>query len=164
MKIILQTINIYSQPSFNLFSGYGKTVFENSANQEEYLPAGVQLMFGVPVVNFGIEANYNVTPINYNVENIQNKRNLKKIRFNQFFIGSVIKINLAVGTFIPFIRVGAGLYTGNARVTWYEEAKRAAFDDGIILKDYEASLKNKLGVNLGGGFNLELWQYSGFFF
>jgi len=158
------SINIISQPSFNLFSGYGKTVFENVANQAEYLHAGVQLMFGVPVVNFGIEANYSVTPITYAAENIQGKQNLKKIKYNQFFIGSVIKINLAAGNIIPYIRMGAGLYTGKARVTWYEEVKSTALDDGIILTDYEVSLKNKLGVNLGGGFNLELWRYSGFFF
>jgi hypothetical protein len=158
-------INTFSQPSFNLFSGYGKTVFENVANQAEYLPAGVQLMFGVPVLNFGIEAYYSVTPIMYNVQDIQSKKNLKRIKFKQLFIGSVIKINLATGNFIPFIRVGVGLNSGEERVTWSEEAKRtAAFENGIILKNYNTSLKNKLGINLGGGFNLELWQYSGFFF
>ncbi|MFZ0456180.1 MAG: hypothetical protein WCE54_08675 [Ignavibacteriaceae bacterium] len=157
------SINILSQPSFNLFSGYGKTVFDNAVNQAEYLPAGVQLMFGVPVFNFGIEANYNLTPIIYEVLDIQSKKKLKQIKFNQFFIGSVIKINLAAGNFIPYLRIGAGLYTGKERVTWYEESKRTAYDNGIILKDYKASLKNRLGVNLGGGFNIEIWRYSGFF-
>ena len=155
--------NIFPQPSFNIFSGYGKTVFENVASQEEYLPAGFQLMFGVPVLNFGVEANYSVTPITYNVRNTHTKKDLKQIKFNQFFIGSVIKINLAAGNFIPFFRIGGGLYTGKERVTWYEEPKRTAFENGIILKDYSASFKNRLGVNLGGGFNMELWRYSGFF-
>ena len=158
------SINILSQPSFNLLSGYGKTVFENTANQSEYLPAGIQLMFGVPVFNFGIEANYSITPIIYDVRDIESKKNLKQIKFNQLFIGPVIKINLAWGNIIPYLRIGAGLYTGKERVTWYKEAKRTASADGIILKDYKASFKNRMGANLGGGFNFELWRYSGFFF
>ncbi len=158
------SINIFSQPSFNLFSGFGKTVFENVENQAEYFPAGIQLMFGVPVFNFGIEANYSLTPIVYDVQDIQSKKNLKRIKFHQFFIGSVIKINLTTGNVIPFLRVGVGLHTGKERVTWSEVAKRTATKNGIILINYKTSLKNKLGFNLGGGFNLKLWQYSGFFF
>lgn len=152
-----------SQPSFNLLSGYGKTVFESAAVQAEYLPAGVQLMYGLPVFNFGVEASYSITPIIYDVSDTHSKENLKQIKINQFFIGSVIKINLAAGNIIPYIRVGAGLYTGKERVTWFIEAKKTALNNGMILKDYEAPLKNRPGYNLGGGFNFKLWRYSGFF-
>ena len=158
------SINIYSQPSFNLFSGYGKTVFENVTNQTEYLPVGAQLMFGVPIFNFGVEASYNITPIIYDVRDIYNVKNVKRIKFSQFFIGSVVKINLTGGDFIPYIRIGSGLYTGEEKVNWSEEEKKAAMAAEIILQDYKISLKNKLGFNLGGGFNLELWRYSGLFF
>ena len=157
-------ITTYSQPSFNLFSGYGKTVFENVTNQADYLPIGAQLMFGVPLLNFGIESSYTLTPIIYNVQDIYTKKELKQLKFNQLFIGSVIKINLARGNFIPYLRMGAGLYTGKGEVEWSEYEKRIAGENEIILQDYKFSLKNKMGFNLGGGFNLNISQFNDLFF
>lgn len=156
-------INTYSQPSFSLFSGYGKTAFENVAKQSEYLPIDAQLMFGVPILNFGIEASYNITPINYDFQEFYSRRYFKQIKLSQFFIGSVIKINLTCGNFVPYARIGTGLYTGNEKVILAEGEKITAMENGLILKDYKISLKNKLGFNLGGGVNLNLGRYNGLF-
>lgn len=160
----LYLVSIYPQPSFNLFSGYGKTAFKNVANQKEYLSVGAQLMFGVPIFNFGIEASYNLTPIIYDFQNIYIKKNMKQIELNQFFIGSVIKINLTGGGLIPYLRLGTGLYTGKEKVVWIDEEKRTAMVNGMIPEDYNISLENKLGFNFGGGFNLMLSRYNGLFF
>ncbi len=155
-------ITTYSQPSFNFFSGYGKIIFENVNDRADYMPIGAQLMFGIPLLNFGIEASYTVTPIICNVQDIYMKE-LKQLKFNQFFIGSVIKINLARGNFIPYIRMGSGLYTGKGEAEWLENEKRIDGENGIILQDYKFSLKNKMGFNLGGGFNLNISQFNDLF-
>lgn len=121
-------------------------------------------MFGVPILNFGIEASYSLTPIIYNAQDLYSQNYSKQIEYTQFYIGSVIKVNLTGGSFIPYLRVGTGLYTGSEKVTWGKEAKKIANDSEKILQDYKSSLKNKIGMNLGGGFSLALWRYSGLFF
>lgn len=162
--LLFHAVDICSQPSFNLFSGYGKTAFKNVNNQKEYLPVGAQLMFGVPIFNFGIEASYNITPIIYDIQDIYIKKNLKEIKLNQLFVGSIVKIKLTKGGLIPYLRAGTGLYTGKELVVLTEEEKRKAKENGIILEDYKISLKNKLGFNFGGGLNLVLDRYNGLFF
>jgi hypothetical protein len=157
-------ITTYSQPSFNFFLGYGKTLFENVTEQTDYIPAGAQLMFGVPLFNFGIEASYTMTPIIYDIRDTYTKKELKQLKFNQFFIGQVIKINLTKGNFIPYMRMGTGLYTGKGEALWPKNENRAAVENGIIQQDYKFSLKNKMGFNLGGGFNLNISRFNDLFF
>ncbi len=162
--LILLSSKANAQPSLNIFSGYGKSSFENMISQTEYLPIGAQLMFGVPVFNLGIEASYAAIPFTFNILDRQTQRHIKEIQFNQLYIGSIIKINLAVGSFIPYGRFGCGLYTGKEAVSWNEEEKKAAEVNGIQLLNYKIPLKNSLGFNLGTGFELMFGRYNGLFF
>ena len=157
-------IKIYAQPSLNLFTGYGMSSFKNVAHQANYLPVGAQLMFGIPVFNFGIEANYAAIPFIFNVFEGEAGKNVKEIKFQQLFVGSVVKINLTEGNFIPFCRLGGGLYSGKEIIKWTEEEKKRAAEQGINLQDYKVPLKNTIGFNAGGGFDLILSRYSGLFF
>jgi len=160
----LTTENIFAQPSLNIFTGYGMSSYENVISQADYLPVGAQLMFGVPIFNFGIEANYAAIPFIFNVKEDQTAKKLKEIKFNQLFIGSVVKINFAEGNFIPFGRIGGGLYTGKEIVKWTEDEKKTAIENGTTLQDYKVPLRNTVGFNIGGGFDFVIDKYSGFFF
>jgi opacity protein-like surface antigen len=185
MKKVVYTIVIFflilltaeAQVSLSLYSGVGrssfdKNIFGNSLasaadfSQAEYIPLGARLTFNLPVLfTFGAEVNYAVAPFTFDVSADVNGQNMKvaELKVHQLLAGVFIKARLLPGPIVPYAKVGAGLISGNVDLNWTDQIKQLASQAGIALQDSSISIKNAVGVNIGGGVEINLSESGGLF-
>ena len=64
----------------------------------------------------------------------------------------------------PYLRGGAGMYTGNAEMEFTSEAKELFQSYGLELEDEEVDMKSAFGFNIGGGLDFEINHKNSLFF
>lgn len=148
------TNRAYAQP-FNIgfFTGYGMSSFENQDKAAGYLPVGLQAYYSLDKMkwgslNFGLEFNYAVAPFSFEFSNQQGKLWDQKV--NQMVIAALVKVKFLKGTFRPYARVGAGLYTGNVKNEFTDLARQLAQQQNVQLNE-EVKLDSGFGFNIGAG-------------
>jgi len=141
--IVICVLPVYSQTSFNIFAGYGQSDFEDIEEQAGYIPAGVQLLFG-DQIQFGGEFNYAVVPFEFEFQ--EGGQDIGEIKVNQMVIGGLVRFNFGAGDVIPYLRGGAGLYSGDQEISFSDENLQG-FEGG----SFTVEMEDEFGFNVGGG-------------
>jgi opacity protein-like surface antigen len=145
-----------------IFGGYGQSFFsseigdENSKTEEaKYVPVGVQVLFGIDNFSVGGEVNYAAVPFTFTMSS--DGTDLADLTITQLYYGGVIKFRLGTHAGLnPYIRAGAGMYTGKFKVNWTDDVTRL-----LGYEDSETDYKSAFGYNLGAGFELAVSPTSG---
>jgi len=143
------------------FVGYGASAFGDKffgeeaedENQAKYVPVGAHILFGTGG-NFeiGAEINYAAVPFTFDAGEYGD------LEVEQLYYGALAKFKIGSGGGIwPYVRGGAGLYTGSVNVKYSEEAKAIGAEDESI------DLKSAFGFNVGGGAELDFSSNNGLF-
>ena len=152
---MLLTGSLFSQ-SIGVFGGYGSSAygddFADDFDQAKYIPVGAFVLFGSgSSFEIGGEINYAVTPFTFESE-------FGDLKLNQLYYGALAKFKFGSGRgILPYVRGGAGLYTGTMEFDFSDEA------NAYGLEDAEFDLKNAFGFNVGGGIEIGMRQNDGFF-
>ncbi len=162
--MIFFTISLFAQDqgSVIIFGGYGQSFFsseigdENSETDEaKYVPVGVQVLFGVGNFSVGGEVNYAAVPFTFTANS--DGVDLADFTITQLYYGGVIKFRLGTHAGLnPYIRAGAGMYTGKFKVDWSDDVTRL-----LGYEDSETDYKSAFGYNIGAGFELAVSPTSG---
>ena len=81
-------------------------------------------------------------------------------QISQLYFGGLAKLRIGSGAGIhPYARAGAGLYTGDAKKEYSDEAK--LIDPS--LEDEKEDFKSAFGFNLGGGIEIDVSTNTGIF-
>ena len=148
-----------NKAQFNLgaFFGYGMSAFENFTDNAGYIPMGLQayysfdkLSFGS--LNFGVEFNYSVVPFTFEA----------KAKIKQMIIAALIKVKFLKASINPFVRLGAGLYTGGSTLEWTDIGRQAAQQQGINPVE-EIKFDSAFGFNVGAGADYKFGKMYGVF-
>jgi opacity protein-like surface antigen len=151
----------YSQ-SIGAFVGYGSSAFGDDffgedveSSQANYIPLGAQLLFGNNgAFEFGGEINYAIIPFTFETDG------WGETKLNQLYFGALAKFKIGSGYgpgLVPYLRAGAGLYTGSADVDFTDE-----WND-LGLEDLEMDMKSAFGFNIGAGAEMNLNRGGGLF-
>ncbi len=162
--MLFLTISLFGQDhgSIIIFGGYGQSFFsseigdENSKTDEaKYIPVGVQVLFGIDNFSVGGEVNYAAVPFTFTVNS--DGVDLADFTITQLYYGGVIKFRFGTHAGInPYIRAGAGMYTGKFKADWSDDVTRL-----LGYEDSETNYKSAFGYNLGAGFELAVSPTSG---
>ncbi len=164
IALLLFTVKGFSQDqgSVILFAGYGQSFFsseigdENSDTEEaKYVPVGVQILFGVGNFSVGGEINYAEVPFTFTMS--EGGTDLADYTISQLYYGGVVKFRLGTHAGLnPYIRAGAGIYTGTFKVDWSDDVTTI-----LGYEDSETDYKSAFGYNLGAGIELAVSPTSG---
>ena len=185
MKKVLFTILVFSimfssvsaQVALSIYSGVGRSSFDKNIlsnsiadlaefSQAEYIPVGAQLTFNLPfLLTFGADVNYAAVPFTFDVSTNEFGQNMKvsELKVHQFMAGVFVKARLLTGPIVPYAKVGAGLISGNIDINWTDQFKKLASQYGFMLQDSTINIKSAVGVNLGGGVEINFGQSGGLF-
>ncbi|MBU0473573.1 MAG: porin family protein [Bacteroidetes bacterium] len=153
LLLLLASGTAYSQ-SIGAFAGYGSSAFGDDVDEESnYIPVGAQLLFGSGGnFEFGVEVNYAVVPF------IFSKGDIGDMKINQLYYGALAKFKFGTGRGIwPYLRAGAGMYTGTIEYDFTDEINEFGFDD--VKMDF----KNAFGFNVGAGAEMNISGNNGLF-
>jgi opacity protein-like surface antigen len=159
--------NVFSQ-SIGAFVGYGTSAFSDLENTDQagYVPVGAHILFGTGG-NFeiGAEINYAAVPFTFDVQDPRYDFSLGETKIGQLYYGALAKFKIGSGGgILPYIRGGAGLYTGSIKMEYSEEFKKMYEESlGITLEDQETDLKSAFGFNVGGGAEIDFSSNNGIF-
>ena len=144
-----------------VFSGYGRSAFENHIvfsekkyrEQTAQIPGGVQLIYKKKGSSriIGAEVGYTVYPFSYDIiEKTTREKKLER-EFTQISIGGILglaprKLQIR-GKFVPFLRVGAGRYWEEEKISYMDDFD--SISGGNII---QTESPKKIGLNLGAGF------------
>lgn len=147
LTIIILSGNNYSQ-SVGVFLGYGASAFGDDfakdIEQANYIPLGANILFKIGAFQVGGEINYAIAPFTF--EGLYGD-----VAISQLYFGALAKYKIGSGRRItPYLRLGAGLYTGSEDFTFLEGKNEFGLDD------YKIDFKNAFGFNLGAGGELKL--------
>lgn len=139
----------------SLFSGYGLSNFKGedlygpgvSISQSGYVPLGAQFLVAAGVFHFGAEINYAVMPFTFESKSSGGQVAWED-KLQQLQFGAVVRFNLMKSPTKPYIRAGAGAYTGDAKREYSQEFKDLI---GQELKDETLKLDTNFGFNFGAG-------------
>lgn len=162
---ILFALMIFSGSAFSqsigIFIGYGSSAFGDDffgeeakdENQAKYIPVGGHILFGTGG-NFeiGAEVNYALVPFTFSAGD------LGDLEVEQLYYGALAKFKIGSGGGIwPYVRGGAGLYTGSSTFKVSDEMKNYG------AEDYTFDMKSAFGFNVGGGAELDFSSNNGLF-
>lgn len=152
LLLFLASGTAYSQ-SIGAFGGYGSSAFGDDVDEESnYIPVGVQLLFGSSNFEFGVEVNYAVVPFTFSMGDMGD------MKINQLNYGALAKFKFGTSRGIwPYLRAGAGMYTGSLKFDFTDEIN----DFGI--EDVENDFKSAFGFNLGAGVEMNINRGGGLF-
>lgn len=87
------------------------------------------------------------------------------IEVEQLYFGAMAKFKIGSGGGIwPYVRGGAGLYTGSLNFNYTDEMKEAfMLANGFELEDESFDFKSAFGVNVGAGAELDFSHNNGVF-
>lgn len=145
--LFVLTGSLYSQ-SIGIFLGYGSSVFgddfADNIEQSNYIPVGAFVMFGTgSSFEIGAEINFAVTPFTFESQ-------FGDLKLNQLYYGALAKFKFGHGGILPYVRGGAGLYTGTMEMDYSDEFN----SNGV--EDLEFDMKKAFGFNIGGGVDIKL--------
>ncbi len=158
--LMLLSGSAFSQ-SIGAFLGYGASAFNDDffgeeaqdENQAKYVPVGAYILFGSGG-NFeiGAEVNYAVVPFTFSTGDWGD------MEVEQFYYGALAKFKIGSGGgILPYVRGGAGIYTGAVNLKFSDAMKEIGAEDKSI------NLKNTFGFNVGGGAQLDFSNNNGLF-
>ena len=157
LLFIIQPIN--GQGIVGLYTGLSNSSFEKQIKSSGSFLFGLQAMYSLKTpsiidLKFGLEFNYLVPPFSFDIEGSSGKlvtRNQK-----QLFVGALVKV-LIVNSFVlsPYLRLGAGLYSGGHTLEFADAIKQEAQQQQIPLPD-ELDISSSFGFSLGFGFEYKL--------
>ncbi|MDA3862178.1 MAG: outer membrane beta-barrel protein [Melioribacteraceae bacterium] len=159
LSLFLLSGTAFSQ-SIGVFVGYGSSAFgddffgeDSEVEQAKYLPLGAQLLFGSGgAFEFGAEVNYALVPFTFETEGFGDTK------INQLYYGALAKFKIGSGAgLVPYVRGGAGLYTGTVEIDFNEEW------EAFGLEDTDLDLKSAFGFNVGAGAEMNLSNSGGLF-
>lgn len=142
-----------------IFSGFGLSNFDGEEmygvksgfSQSSYIPLGGQFFVQAGQFHIGAEVNYAAAPFTFETES-RSGRVLWEDEMEQLQFGALVRFNFTQTLAKPYLRAGAGLYTGNFNRTYNDQYKKdfkAEF--GEDLKDFEVKLDSNFGFNFGAG-------------
>jgi opacity protein-like surface antigen len=162
--MLILTNGIFAQDhgSVVIFGGYGQSFFSseigddnNHPEEAKYVPVGVQFLFGIDNFSVGAEVNYAAVPFTFTMSS--DGTDLADFTITQLYYGGVIKFRLGTHAGLnPYLRAGAGMYTGKFKVDWTDDVTRL-----LGLEDSETNYKSAFGFNLGAGIEFAVSQTSG---
>lgn len=145
-----------------LFTGLGLSNFNSediygpgfNFTQSSYVPLGTQFLVIAGSFQIGGEVNYAVMPFTF-----ENKTSGGQVawedQIQQLEFGAVGRFNLIKGPAMPFIRAGAGFYTGDAKRKYSKEFKdEYLMLTGENLQDDSVKLDTNFGFNFGAGVSI----------
>jgi opacity protein-like surface antigen len=170
-------LSINAQVAFSIYSGVGRSSFDKNIlnnsitdladfSQAEYIPVGAQLTFSLPfLLTFGADVNYAAVPFTFDVSAQVLGQNMKisELKVHQLMAGVFVKARFLPGPIVPYAKVGAGLISGNIDINWTDQFKQLASQYGYFVQDSTINIKNAVGVNLGGGVEINFGQSGGLF-
>lgn len=145
-----------------LFTGLGLSNFNSediygpgfNLTQSSYVPVGAQFLFIAGSFNIGGEVNYAAMPFTFESKSGSGQVAWED-QINQLQFGAVGRFNLVKGPAMPFIRAGAGFYTGDAKRKYSKEFKdEFQMATGETLQDDSAKLDTNFGFNFGAGVSI----------
>jgi opacity protein-like surface antigen len=159
--ILLAASASEAQTALSIYTGLGRSSYDQNFfgqgvdfSQSNYVPLGVQLTFGLPLISLGVEASYAVSPFSFdvNVNNSGTTANLQtgKYSIHQWMYGILGKVRLMSGPIVPYGRVGIDIYSGNADVDYQGRTLTVDF-------------KSTVGFNLGAGVDINFTKSGGLF-
>jgi opacity protein-like surface antigen len=122
--------------SIGLFAGYLNSAFEDQTDAAGGFELGATFVLdALPVIEAGAEYSTTVSPFEFESEFLGQKVTSK---FSNSMFGVYGKFNISVPAFTPYIRAGAGYYSGSVEVEVGGQSGTTDF-------------KNTLGFNVGAG-------------
>jgi len=151
----------FGQVKIGFYTGFGLSSFEwEGATSAETLPVGLQVYYSLESIefvslNFGLDFNYSAIPFSYTVSNAADQELLTREQ-NQLHIGALFKLKFAKEFILnPYIRLGAGLYSGGHSLIFVDALVQQAQQQQIPLPA-ELEISDNIGFNFGGGLDLKL--------
>lgn len=141
------------------FSGFGLSNFDGEEmygvksgfSQSSYIPLGGQFFVQAGQFHIGAEVNYAVAPFTFETEN-SSGRALWEDELEQLQFGALARFNFTQTPAKPYLRAGAGVYTGNFTRKFSDQYKKDFKNEfGVDLKDEKVNLDTNFGFNLGAG-------------
>ncbi len=173
LMLLVFTFGSINGQSFKLglFSGYGSSAFENFDDNAGTIPAGVQALLSLDKLKFGsidlgAEFSYSVVPFTFELQQQSQQQVIKLAdwKIKQMIIAALVKVKfLKKSTVHPFIRVGAGLYSGGSDVEYTAEAKQLAQQQNVTLNDEEINFESAFGFNAGAGTDIQIGKTAAIF-
>jgi len=161
----------YAQ-TIGVFGGYGSSQFSEDDfwegfEQSSFVPVGANLMFntssGLSPIQIGGEINYGVVPFTFEMSD--GDMHVADLKLNQLYFGAIVKFTIMTGNkAAPYLRGGAGMYTGNAEMEYTSEAKELFESYGITVEDEDIDVSSAFGFNIGAGLNFEINNKNALFF
>ena len=159
--LFLAVQSAFGQVKLGFYTGLGISSFEWEGNTSaETLPVGLQAYYtleGSEIVNFnfGIDFNYSAIPFSYTVSNSANQELLTREQ-SQLHFGALIKVKF-LNQFIlsPYLRLGAGIYSGPHSLEFVDALVQEAEQMQIALPE-ELDVSSAFGFNFGGGLDINL--------
>ncbi|MBL1215761.1 MAG: outer membrane beta-barrel protein [Ignavibacteriae bacterium] len=152
-----------------LFSGYGSSSFENFDDNAGTIPAGVQALLSLDKMKFGsidlgAEFGYSVVPFTFEVQEQVNQQIFKyDWKIKQMIIAALVKVKfLKKSSVHPFIRLGAGLYSGGSTYEFPDDVKQFAQQNNITLNE-ELDIESAFGFNAGAGTDIQISKTAAIF-
>lgn len=142
-----------------IFSGLGLSNFDGEEmygvkkgfSQSSYIPLGGQFFVQAGPFHIGAEVNYAVMPFAFETANGSGNV-LWEDELEQLQFGALVRFNLIQTPAKPYLRAGAGAYTGNFTRKFSDQYKKEFKDEfGADLKDVKVNLDTNFGFNLGAG-------------
>ena len=154
-----------------LFTGYGSSAFENFDDNAGTIPAGLQALLSLDKLKFGsidlgAEFSYSVVPFTFELQQQAQQQVIKVAdwKIKQMVIAALIKIKfLKKSSVHPFVRVGAGLYSGGSTVEYTAEAKQLAQQQNVTLNDEDVNIESAFGFNAGAGTDIQIGKSAAIF-
>ncbi len=166
LALFLISGTAYSQ-SIGAFVGYGASAFDDMDNTDQagYIPVGGHILFGVAMFEIGAEINYAVVPFTFESRDEELDMKLGESKIGQLYYGALAKFKIGSGGGIwPYVRAGAGMYTGSLKVELSDEFKTLYREQmGVELEDTEKDFKSAFGFNVGAGAEINFSSNNGLF-
>ena len=109
--------------------------------------------------------NYAAVPFTFDVSADVAGQNMKvsELKVHQLLAGIFVKVRLIPGPIVSYAKAGVGLISGNININWNDQFKQLASQYGFMLQDSTINIKSAIGVNLGGGVEINFGDSGGLF-
>lgn len=152
--------SISGQVKLGIYTGLGLSSFELQGNSAEGIPVGLQATYSlesIPFINFnfGLDFSYSASPFTFKITNATGAEIFRREQ-NQLHVGALVKIKFAKDFILnPYLRLGAGLYSGSQSLTFIDAIVQEAQQQKVSLPE-ELEVSSNIGFNFGGGLDLKL--------
>ena len=166
LALFLISGTAYSQ-SIGAFVGYGASAFDDADldGNAGYIPVGAHILFGVAVFEIGAEINYAAVPFTFESQDEDIDMKKGELKMGQLYYGVLAKFKIGSGGGIwPYIRGGAGMYTGSLKAEFSDEYNKYLENlYGQKGENQEQDFKSAFGFNVGAGAEIDFSNNNGLF-